>query len=238
MRVLVIPDVHLKPWMFINAARLMNEKIAARAVCLMDIADDWNQQYNKNLYEDTYDAAISFAKKYPDTMWCWGNHDLSYQWNQLETGYSPMAEYTVNRKLIDLKEVLSLEDNAIQYVGRIDNVLFSHGGLSKAFVEEHVPLSKYTDVDYVLKEINSLGKKDIWNDISPIWLRPQYENVKMYKPRTLLQVVGHTPMRKITKSGHVISCDVFSTYPDGKPIGTEEFLLLDTISWEFKGINL
>ena len=235
MKVLVIPDIHLKPDIFQKADYLMGKKIAERAVCLMDIPDDWGKQYNIKLYEDTYDAAISFAKKYPDTMWCWGNHDLSYQWYQLETGYSPMAEYTVNRKLTDLKVALP-ENNPIRYVGRIDNVLFSHGGLSKTFVEEYVPASKYNDVDYVLDTINRLGKNDMWDDGSPIWLRPQYENVKMYKPRTLLQVVGHTPMRKITKCKHVISCDVFSTYDDGRPIGTQEFLLLDTVTWEYLGL--
>ena len=39
MRVLVIPDVHLKPWMFEQAAVLMREKKADRAVCLIDIPD-------------------------------------------------------------------------------------------------------------------------------------------------------------------------------------------------------
>ena len=41
MKVLVIPDVHLKPWMFEQAAVLMRAKQADRAVCLMDIPDDW-----------------------------------------------------------------------------------------------------------------------------------------------------------------------------------------------------
>ena len=58
-----------------------------------------------------------------------------------------------------------------------------------------------------------------------------------YKEYELLQVVGHTPMDKITRKGNVISCDVFSTYRDGRPIGTQEFLLLDTESWEYCGIK-
>ena len=48
----------------------------------MDVPDDWNQEYNLELYRDTFDAAITFAKKYPDTLWCYGNHDLSYLWNK------------------------------------------------------------------------------------------------------------------------------------------------------------
>ena len=46
MKVLVIPDVHLKPKMFYRAAAIMHQGIADRAVCLMDIADDWGQEYN------------------------------------------------------------------------------------------------------------------------------------------------------------------------------------------------
>ena len=195
MKVLIIPDVHLKPFMFKQAAELMERGIAKRSVCLMDIPDDWDKQFDISLYEETYDAAISFAKKYPDTAWCYGNHDLSYVWHKLETGYSPMAAYTVQKKLIDLKEVLP-EGNLIKYVHRIDNVLFSHAGMSKDFVNLHVP-----------------------------------------KSQQFLQVVGHTPMETITKKKNVISCDVFSTYRDGKPIGTEEFLLLDTITWDYSMVN-
>ena len=73
----------------------------------------------------------------------------------------------------------------------------------------------------------------MWCDDSPIWYRPQYYKGKMYKPRKVLQVVGHTPMAKIEKSGNVISCDVFSTYQDGRPIGTQEFLIIDTLTWEY-----
>ena len=95
MKVLVIPDVHLKPWMFQRASELMKEIKPDRAVCLMDIADDWRQQFNLDLYIQTYDAAIAFAKKYPNTLWCYGNHDVCYLWNQRETGYSKIAPWTV-----------------------------------------------------------------------------------------------------------------------------------------------
>ena len=204
MKVLIIPDVHLKPFMFKQAAELMERGIAKRAVCLMDIPDDWDKQFDISLYEETYDAAISFAKKYPDTAWCYGNHDLSYVWHKLETGYSPMAAYTVQKKLIDLKEVLP-EGNLIKYVHRIDNVLFSHAGMSKDFVNLHVPKSKYDDVDDVLDYVNHLGEMKMWYDGSPIWLRPQYTDVKMYKSQQFLQVVGHTPMETITKKE---KCDI------------------------------
>ena len=69
MKVLVIPDVHLKPWMFEQAAVLMRPKKADRAVCLMDIPDDWGKEYDIALYEQTYDAAIDLPA-FRETAWC------------------------------------------------------------------------------------------------------------------------------------------------------------------------
>ena len=68
MKALVIPDVHLKPYMFKEAAEWMRKGVADRAVCLMDIPDDWNREYDIELYAQTFDAAISFAKEFPDTL--------------------------------------------------------------------------------------------------------------------------------------------------------------------------
>lgn len=237
MKVLVIPDVHLKPVMFLQAAALMRQGIAKRAVCLMDIPDDWDKQYDIELYGKTFDEAIRFAMAFPDTLWCYGNHDLSYLWNRLESGYSSMAAYTVQRKLMDLRLAVS-NDHSIQYIHKIDHVLFSHGGVADDFVREYVSGLKYHDVDFVVDKINKLGPKEMWKDGSPIWLRPQHKKIKLYKPRKLLQVAGHTPVAEITREGNVISCDVFSTYPDGQSIGSREFLLLDTQTWEYCGLKM
>ena len=150
MKALVIPDVHLKPYMFKEAAEWMRKGVADRAVCLMDIPDDWNREYDIELYAQTFDAAISFAKEFPDTLWCYGNHDLCYLWNERESGYSRAAAYTVRNKLEELKEALPA-GNQIRYIQRIDDVLFCHGGILQAFVEENV---KNTDsVDQTIAEI-------------------------------------------------------------------------------------
>ena len=126
--VLVIPDVHLKPWMFDRASDLMKEKKADRAVCLMDIADDWNQSLNIDLYNRTYERAIRFAAEYDG------------------------------------------------------------------------------DIDQIIAAINSFGSDNLWQDISPIWLRPQHSVLKMYKPGVFLQVVGHTPVESVERKGNLISC--------------------------------
>ena len=230
MKILVIPDVHLKPWMFQRASELMNEMEADRAVCLMDIADDWRQQFNLDLYEQTYDAAIAFAKDHPDTLWCYGNHDLCYLWNQREPGYSQIASGLVCEKLRALREMLS-DERQLAYLHRIDDVLFSHGGLADEFVRQYVPAKFYNDIDEVMQTINSFGCGEMWQDVSPIWYRPQYYKSRLYKPRKLLQVVGHTPVEAITRKGNLVSCDVFSTDRNGEPIGTQEFLVIETKDW-------
>lgn len=236
MKVLVIPDIHLKPYIFYKAAELMRKGCADRAVCLMDIPDDWKKELCMECYEQTYDSVIDFAKEFPETLWCYGNHDLSYVWEEPETGYSSIMRNLVCRKLHQLDEALG-ENNSIRYVNRIDNVLFCHGGVSRYFVEKYVEASKYDDTDYVLSVINGLGNAQMWCDDSPIWYRPQYYSGRMYMPRKYLQVVGHTPVEKIFRYRNVLSCDSFSTNPDGTPIGTQEFVVVDTVTKEFITIS-
>ena len=89
---------------------------------------------------------------------------------------------------------------------------------------------EHTDsVDETLAEINAMGPEQLWCSASPIWYRPQYHQETMYKEDSLLQVVGHTPVEKIYRSSYVISCDVFSTYRDGRPIGTQKYPVIDTV---------
>lgn len=236
MKILVIPDVHLKPWMFDRASEILNSGAAKKAVCLMDIPDDWGQEYNLGLYEETFDAAIRFQKEFPETLWCYGNHDLSYEWLQYESGFSSVAIPVVQKKLSELRRELP-DRSQMAYIHRIDDVLFLHGGLTHAFVKYYANDVDYDDTDAVIEKINLLGRNEMWDDASPLWFRPQFYNEKMYKEEDLLQVVGHTPIMQINRLGNMLSCDLFSTYSTGDPIGTQEYLLIDTVTWEYEGIK-
>lgn len=82
-------------------------------------------EFQIDRYEETFDRAIAFAVDYPDILWCYGNHDVSYLWGELEIGCSPYAERTIMTKLEELEN--SLQDSSqINIIHRIDNVLFSH----------------------------------------------------------------------------------------------------------------
>lgn len=218
--------------MFTETAKRMRKGVADRVVCLMDIPDDWSREYDLELYAQTFDAAISFAKEFPDTLWCYGNHDLCYLWNERESGYSRAAAYLVRNQLEELKSALP-DRTQIRYIHRIDEALFCHGGILQAFVEENI--KNTSSVDEIIAEINAMGPEQLWCSASPIWYRPQERREPMYGGDSFLQVVGHTPVEKIYRSGNVISCDVFSTYPDGCPIGTQKYLVIDTVektSWK------
>ena len=44
MRVLVIPDIHLKTWIFDRTEKIIKDDKADRAVWMMDIPEDWNRE--------------------------------------------------------------------------------------------------------------------------------------------------------------------------------------------------
>ena len=237
MKVLVIPDIHLKSWIFDRAEEIMRSGKADRAVCLMDIPDDWDMELDIARYRDTFDRTIRFARENPDTLWCYGNHDVSYPWGKLETGYSPYAERTVISKLEELTNTLP-DSLQIAIIHRIDNVLFCHGGLTEDFVnclnEELID----ADIDEILSIINDASPKYLWNDASPLWFRPQHRNVDAFRKETFMQVVGHTPVDKIYEENGFISTDVFSTYRDGRQIGESAMVVIDSVSREFEKIEV
>lgn len=233
MKVLVIPDVHLKPWIFDKADELIKDGFAERVVCLMDLADDWNMEFQIEEYKLTYDRAIQFAMEHPDTLWCYGNHDFSYVWGYLETGYSVYAENTVVSKLRELENVLN-DSSQIAIMHRVDKVLFAHGGLSAEFVCRLDESLIDADIDEVLHRINTSSTDVLWKDDSPLWLRPQYHLVDAFRRDEYTQVVGHTPVEKIYEESGFISVDVFSTYRDKTQIGESAFLVIETKTGEYE----
>lgn len=247
MRMLVIPDVHLRDWMFDDADKLLQNGVVEGAVILGDLVDDWGQETNVAQYKKTLDRALKFQKDYPDALWCKGNHDMAYLWSVPCSGTSRFlaAQDAAISGLCDLyyegtdDDDKSIDKPMVAFVHKVDNVLFSHAGISRIFALENTENDKeYNDIDYAMNMINSMDENKLWNDDSPIWLRPQayYAGyaLDMYKPRTFLQVVGHSPMKEITKEKNLISCDVFSTYRNGFPYGNEEFCIVDTVkkTWE------
>ena len=54
MRILVIPDIHLKTWIFDRAEEILKADKADRTICLMDMPDDWDMELQIEMYRKTY----------------------------------------------------------------------------------------------------------------------------------------------------------------------------------------
>ena len=170
MRILVIPDIHLKPWIVKYAKELNIEQAPDATVFLGDIADDWNKQSNIGLYEKTFDAVIQYCREYKDSTWfCYGNHDISYEWNVLQSGFSSFASTTVRIKLDKLRRTLPY--GHVAFIHYIDGVLFSHAGLVQSFASRNEIESE--SLVEITEEVNRLNKYTLWDDDSPLWVRPQ-----------------------------------------------------------------
>ncbi len=237
MKILIIPDIHLKPWLFDRAEDILKGGGAGRAVCLMDIPDDWDMGFQVDRYRESFDRAIDFARAFPDTLWCYGNHDVSYPWGRLESGYSPYAEKTVMTKLEELRDAVR-NPSGMAFVQRIDNILFSHGGLTEDFVRTLDAGLPEADIEDVLSAVNSASADQLWDDESPLWCRPQYSEPESFRKETYTQVVGHTPVRYIFEQNGFISTDVFSTYRDGKQIGESAMVVIDSLSREYEKVSV
>ena len=234
-KVFVIPDVHLKPWMFDKAEELFSRSEYDKIVCLGDLVDDWDQEKNLGLYSETFDALERFINRHPNFLLCYGNHDVSYIWEAHESGYSEYARQVVLKGISKLEKLIPARN--IAYIHRVDNVLFSHAGLTEIFVSHFLP-NFGGGIDELLEKINSFRKDELWCDVSPIWARPQDGKLEMY-PAGYLQVVGHTPVRKTDRFGELVTVDNFSTYRNGKPIGDQRLIWVDTVSkqWGFADGN-
>ena len=233
MKVLIIPDVHLKPEIFDQAEEIMETTDCEGVVCVGDIVDDWGCMFDFMKYKETMDKLISFAQKYPYMRFCYGNHDLSYLWDQYDhPGFSTAAEDIVRDKFEELEEKLN-DPEQMAIVHRIDNCIFSHAGLIEEYVDTYMYHEK-DDLEYVLATINNYDVENLWDNDSPIWARPQeYNFQKGPWPKKFLNVAGHTPVRKPYEKDGLLSTDTFSTYPDGRQYGNEKFVWVDTVTKEW-----
>ena len=231
MNIFVIPDVHLKPRMFQKADELLKDRPADAVVMLGDIPDDWGCEHNIGLYTDTYLAAEKFCKEHQETYFCLGNHDLSYEYGEFESGYSYLARYTVVEGTRMIRA--ALPEDHVKVMHYLGGVLFSHAGLTMDFAEVYELSS---DPAEAAEAVNEMGKKKLWQDVSPIWARPQYGYHKTW-PEGILQVVGHTPVDAPFMKNGFLTLDTFSTYKDGTPIGTCEFIYLDTEKGKYEGVR-
>ena len=236
MRVLIVPDAHLKAWILTVAKKIMKKYGIERAVVLGDVLDDWGKQRAVILYEEMLRACIDFAKEFPDTIWLWGNHEVAYLDPYCEcSGHSHFAFATVATMLHDLREALNDE---IRIAARIDNVLFSHAGIAececRAYMDDSI--SPVQEWDNIIDHFNNANYRSLWTNTSPLWYRPD-KRMPAYSRRGCLQVAGHTPVSMAALFGNLLIVDTFSTDQKMRPLGSQLFTIVDTETCELTFVD-
>jgi len=135
---------------------------------------------------------LRYKDELPETILLRGNHDLQhlgYYWAEC-SGYFPGVAMEMSR----LKDEFLAKTQWIHVMG---NILFSHAGISKVWLEENF---------LTLDDINMLGPTELFGFTSsnpsdqfgdspeqpPTWIRPM-ALMKVMIP-DYIQVVGHTPV--------------------------------------------
>lgn len=232
MKILVVPDIHLKPGVIDRAQGLMIARKFDKAVFLGDFVDDWGRGFDLKLYNKTFDALEDFLEHYPDSLICWGNHDISYIWKEPQSGYSYSAQQTVEDRL---EQLYAKYKNNLSFVHVVDNVVFSHAGITQKFINRlNHKFEGCSSMEDIAFTINSFKALEMWQDDSPLWARPDlYTN---YWSKGLLQIVGHTPVAfpSFHEPKDILFVDTFSTYQTGELYGNQKFVGVDseTKEWE------
>jgi hypothetical protein len=195
---LFVGDIHTKTWI-IESVRKLIDNYDFITFC-GDYADNWNTSPLFSL--EAWKALKAFQDEYPTKVGIViGNHDYAYIRSDVagrSSGFNWTTQTLLNApENRELKDWLSSRPVSIE----VDGYTASHAG----YVEEF----KETD--------------DLWSDLSPIWVRPDYP-VRYIKK----QIIGHTPQTTCKeKFKDVWFIDTFSEYQDNTPIGDHTALEMD-----------
>lgn len=204
MKVLAVGDIHTKLWI-IDAVKKIADNYD-RVVFVGDYADDWDSEPLDTIrtWEALYSLKQSDPEKYHFVV---GNHDYIYvhKTPTISSGYSAGTQFMLN-----LPENRHLKNwiETIPLAFEIDDVIYSHAGFTQTW---------YKKAEWN-KDMTAYEVSGLWQDDSPLWVRPDTDNEDLYIPRR--QVFGHTPSETCWEvQPHNWCIDTFSTYPDGTPVG-------------------
>lgn len=210
MKILATGDIHTKKWIIDLVESVIDEYDAV--VFVGDYADDWGASAQSSV--DTWYKLFNLYKKYPNKVKAVrGNHDYIYtvKTPTLQSGFDYQTQLLINDpKHLVLKDWLA----SLPLIIELDGVTYAHAGIDEQWNGKYDVAS-------------------IWQDISPIWTRPDWAHYKKIK-----QVVGHTPQQTVTEVQKGIwLIDTFSTYPNGTPVGDGTQLVV-TDGKKFKKIKI
>ena len=220
---------------FSRASTIMAEMGIDTAVLMGNIVKGpW--RVDTRLYNYVFRQMQKFIEKH-NTYFCYGDLEMAYLMKEREAeGYNPKAELLVWAWLLDLRRTMK---DRIAYAHRIGNCLFSYAGITSNFLEKNIPNYKELDIDAMIDIVNGLDFSVMWTEGSPLLAHPDSPEFATFISEKHLQVTGNTPIKcspYIVRENFLLT-DTFSTYADGKPFGTEEFVVVDTEDLSFETVK-
>lgn len=220
--ILVIPDVHLKfNIMYPIIKEITSKHKVDQLVFLGDYFDDWGQQTNNQLYQETCDYLMKLNKEY-NCIFLLGNHDVPYLTGHLQhySNHDPEIVSLCENTLLSL-------DPMIAYAH--DGVLYSHAG----FIEtpddiDFRSLLRHNHDHYV--RLVAYEQQYCTKD-NPLWIRPDewQRSLLEWLPT---QIVGHSPVPNITTfeaerfGSKLVVCDTYSHTSRNQKIGNYALVLI------------
>lgn len=155
----------------------------------------------KNILE--FRKVFNKDSKYESMKLIMGNHDFHYIHN-INEHYSGWNQNTYNAICDIFIDCIDHEIFKMCIFDEINNTLYSHAGVSNAWIVKRCNNSSLYDInslDYNYFKFTFAEGGDCYGSSplnSPIWIRPEslLKNPIRYKGKILTQIVGHTHLRE------------------------------------------
>lgn len=202
MKTLVIGDLHGRTqWKFITA----NEDYD-KVVFLGDYFDSHENVTHADQIKN-FEDLLTFKSDSPDkVVMLYGNHDHSYYCGERCSGYNPEYADKISEVLKEADQLSYLQAVYVQ-----DDIIMSHAGVSKYWLQNIACLESPTDItleDLSIFNFNYVTGVDYYGDTvsqSPIWIRTK--SLVSNPLEGYRQIVGHTPYLKPIVFNDVIYCN-------------------------------
>lgn len=237
MKTVVLGDTHGRPfWKKI----IDQEKEFDRLIFVGDYFDSKEDKASEQI--KNFEEIIEFKKSCSaEVVLLIGNHDFHYFPEIGDHGVSGYQEYAAEI----IKLILELNRSHLQMAYQFDNFLFTHAGVSKAYMDLTFGEGKWK-IEEIVNRLNDLfrvnpmafkfnGKEPSGDDLyqTPIWIRP--ESLIMVNKGSLdldfIQVFEHTRVPKISSIGRITN----GRYQLIDCLGTSgEYMVIENGSIQYK----
>jgi len=225
MKTLSIGDIHGRDiW-----KKIIEDNSWNKVIFVGDYCDSWDKE-NQEIIQNLYDI-IEFKKENKDNViLLLGNHDVHYIY-----GYDKYGASGYRPAYADIiKDIFTINKDLFQFSYQIDNILWTHAGVSngwyyKCFEKLHL-IDKYRSLDF--EESMTLSDKLNYlfdNQISilfnvgyerggmnryggPLWADKAEFTSRGASLKNYIQIAGHNPVNEITT--HTVNNDRSITFID------------------------